>query len=156
MQYDKAHGREECRELWAVDARELTAYLEEELDWPGVRLCGRVRRSRRPLGAPEWQEQETHAWVSSLSPERVTAQEVAGLLRGHWAIENGVFWVRDVSYDEDRLHGRRIARGLSSLRNAAINLIRQAGYPYVPDGCRDIASRSDLGLYLLWHTGLIL
>ena len=121
-----------------------------------MRLCGRIRRSRRPLGAGAWAEQETHLWVSSLSPEEVTARQVAKLLRGHWGVENGVFRVRDVSYDEDRLHGRRVGRTLSTVRNAAITLIRRQGYRYVPDGWRDIASRPGFGVFLLWLTKLIL
>ena len=151
VQWGKGHGRQECRELWLVDGREMTAYLAEEFHWPGLRLCGRIRRSRRAIGATRWEEQETHTWVSSLSPEGVTAKEIARMLRGHWTVENSVFRVRDVSYDEDRLHGRKIARGLSSLRNVAINIIRQAGYPFIPDGWRDIASRPDHGLQLLRH-----
>ena len=82
------------------------------------------------------------------------AASIAQLLRGHWAIENGLFRVRDVTYDEDRLHGRQIAYGLSMLRNVVINVIRGAGYRYIPDGCRDIACKPDHGLHLL-HDGLI-
>jgi hypothetical protein len=134
----------------------MTTYLDEALDWPRMRLCGRIRRSRRSLGAPAWAEQETHLWVSSLSPEQVTAREVAKLLREHWGVENGVFRVRDVSYDEDRLHGRRVGRTLSTVRHAAITLIPRQGYPYVPDGWRDIASRPGFGLFLLWLTRSIL
>ncbi len=77
-------------------------------------------------------------------------------MRDHWTIENGIFQVRDVSYDEDHLHGRKIARGLSSFRNVAINIIRHAGYPFVPDGWRDIVSHPGLGLDLLRHIRLIL
>lgn len=156
MQWGKGHGRVECRELWLIDAREMTVYLDEEFDWPGLRLCGRVRRSRRPLEATEWEQQETHTWVSSLSPERVTAKDIAEVLRGHWTVENSIFRVRDVSYDEDRLHGRQIARALASVRNIAINIIRRQGYPHVPDGWRDMASRPGFGIYLLRYTGLIL
>ena len=133
----------------------MTPYLNEALDWPEMRLCGRIRRSRRPLGVQTW-EQETHLWVSSLSPEEVTAREVAMHMRGHWGVENGIFRVRDVSYDEDRLHARQVGRTLATVRNAAITLIRRQGYPYVPDGWRDLASRPGLGLLLLWLTRLIL
>jgi hypothetical protein len=34
------------------------------------------------------------------------------------------FFGYDVSYDEDRLHGRKIGPALSLLRNLAINLLR--------------------------------
>jgi len=93
-----------------------------------------TRRSRRAIGATRWEEQQTHTWISSLSPEGVTAKEIARPLCGHWTVENSIFRVSDVSYDEDRLHGRKIAPAVSSLTNAAINIIRQAGYPFIPDG----------------------
>jgi len=156
VQWDKGHGRVECRELWVVDGGEMTAYLGEELHWPGLHLCGRIRRSRRTIGARTWEEQQTHTWVTSLSRERATAEEIARALRGHWTVENGVFRVRDVSYDEDRLHGRKIASALSSLRNIAINIFRQSRYPFIPDGWRDVASQPDHGIQLLRAFGLIL
>ena len=156
MEGNKSNGREECREVWLVDGQEMTRYLAQEFDWPGLRLCGRIRRSRKRIRGAVWEQQETHTWLSSLPAERVTATDIADALRSHWTIENGIFWVRDVSYGEDRLHGRKIAQSLSSLRNAAINIIRHEGYTFVPDGWRDIASRSNLGLYLLCHMRLIL
>lgn len=132
-----------------VDSQELTEYLAREYGWPGVQLCGRIRRSRKHTGMDAWEGQETHTWVSSLSQGQGTARKIGQRLRGHWTIENGVFRVRDVSYDEDRLHGRTIAFSLSALRNVAINVIRQVGYPYIPDGWRDIACKPDHGLSLL-------
>jgi predicted transposase YbfD/YdcC len=149
VQWNKGHGRVECREVWVVASQGLQRYLEQELGWSGVQLSGRIRRSRKHTGKEDWEEQKTHTWVSSLSPAQGTARRMAQLLRSHWTIENGVFRVRDVSYDEDRLHGRQIASALSTLRNVAINIIRYAGYPYIPDGWRDIACMPDHGLYLL-------
>ncbi len=57
--------------------------------------------------------------------------------------------MRDVSYDEDRLHGRAIGGVLSTLRNVAINLIRRLAYRYIPDGWRALSARPDEGLSLL-------
>jgi hypothetical protein len=127
----------------------MNAYLAEEFAWRGVRLSGRIRRSRKPSHQLTWEGQETRLWVSSLPDQRRIAHRINQALRDYWTIENGVFRVRDVSYNEDRLHGRKIARSLSTLRNVAINLIRQEGYPYIPDGWRDIACKPDHGLYLL-------
>jgi hypothetical protein len=127
----------------------MSAYLEEEWQWRGVRLSGRIRRSRwasRPEGGAS---QETWTWVSSLPPAVGTAERIAQELRGHWAVENGIFRVRDVAYDEDRLHGRKIGHSLAILRNVAITLIRREGYPYIPDGWRDIALHKDHGFHLL-------
>jgi hypothetical protein len=72
-------------------------------------------------------------------------------LRRHWVIENGIFHVRDVTYAEDRLHGRQIGFTLSALRNSAINLIRRAGFQYVIDARRHLPSRSDIGLSWLFQ-----
>ncbi len=57
----------------------------------------------------------------------MTAEEAFTRLRQHWMIENGVFQVRDVTHEEDRLHGRKIGLALSSLRHAAITLLRRLG-----------------------------
>lgn len=127
----------------------MTAYLQDEWQWRGVQLSGRIRRSRTACDQSAWESQETWTWVSSLSPTGETPERLAQDLRGHWAVENGVFRVRDVSYDEDRLHGRKIGHSLSILRNMAITLIRREGYPYIPDGWRDIAVHHDHGLHLL-------
>lgn len=146
----------ECREVWLVESREMGPYLEQELDWPGVRLCGHLRRSRRPLGQRDWESQETYTWVSSLPRERVTPRLINTLLRRYWAVENGLFRVRDVSFDEDRLHGRCIGPCLSSVRNVAISTIRRQAYRYIPEGWRDIASQEDRGVHLLRRQRLIL
>ncbi|MCD6289023.1 MAG: hypothetical protein J7M34_00865, partial [Anaerolineae bacterium] len=59
-------------------------------------------------------------------------------------------YVRDVTMDEDRLHGRRIAAGLSGVRNVALNLLRHlVQAPYIPDARRTVAAMPDYGLHLL-------
>ena len=54
-----------------------------------------------------------------------------------------------LTHVSDPRNGREIGLCLSTLRNIAISLIRRQGYPYIPDGWRDIASQSDRGLPLL-------
>jgi len=72
------------------------------------------------------------------------------LLRGQWSIENGVFYVRDVTMDEDRLHGRKIAAGLSGIRNTALTLLRRlVPASYIPEARRKVAAMPDYGLHLL-------
>lgn len=150
IEFSKGHGRIECREVWTVASAELGQYLAQEFGWPGLQLSGLIRRSRRKSCQSKWHSQETTLWVSSRSCEHLSAPQVLTYLRRHWTIENGIFRVRDVSYDEDRLHGRKIAPALSLFRNVAINLLRQEGYAYIPDGWRDLASKPDRGLHLLF------
>jgi hypothetical protein len=54
--------------------------------------------------------------------------------------------VLDVSCDKDRLCARKTGIALSKVHQAAINLIRRLGYPYVPNGWRGISARTDDGL----------
>ena len=152
VQSNKGHGRRERREIWMVSCGELRPYLEQRFGWPTAQWCGWVRRFRKPLAAEEWHIAE-HIWIAGAPfPLDWDAAQPAALLRGHWGIENGIFRVRDVTYDEDRLHGRAIGEGLSGIRNAAINLIRSMGYRYIPDGQRTIAAMPRSGLHLLTQT----
>jgi predicted transposase YbfD/YdcC len=147
--WSKGHGRLECREVWVVDSARMEAYLKTVHHWPGARLSGYVRRRRRRSWQKEWESDETHIWVSSLPYSSEAADHIAEHLRGHWLIENSVFYVRDASYREDQNHGRKIAPALSVLRNLAINIIRRQGHQYIRDGWREIAALRDDGLCLL-------
>jgi len=151
VQVDKGHGRLERRELWLVPAQELGDYLDQEFDWPAVRFCGLIRRYRRRLHEKNWTSVTTTLWIAGGHLPELSPRQAQAHLRQHWTIENAVFYVRDVSYDEDRLHGRQIGFSLSALRNGAINIIRQAGFRFIPDARRFLPARPDLGLPLLFE-----
>ncbi len=75
------------------------------------------------------------------------------LSRGHWAIENRLHWVRDVTFDEDRCRIRKGAGAqvMASLRNLAISLLRMAGARYIAPALR---ACSRLGQNVLRLIGL--
>lgn len=149
VRVEKGHGRLEQRSLWMQPCGELSAYLQERFAWPGAQWCGWIERKRKRL-ADSQEEISQQVWIAGAAfPLQLTAEQVLLKLRRHWAIENGVFRVRDVTYDEDRLHGRKIGLGLSSLRNAALTLLRRYRYPYIPDAQRAVAARPDLAFALL-------
>jgi hypothetical protein len=114
-----------------------------------VQQVGWVRRRWRPLSEPTWRGDETRLWITNLPSSRASPATLAELLRGHWTIENPVHWVRDVSWHEDRGHGRAVGVGLATLRNAAINALRRRGFAFLPDGRRWVAAQTDYGLPLL-------
>lgn len=149
VQVDKAHGREERREIWVVADQELGAYLAQEYGWLGVCGSGRVRRWRRRIDQSQWQHVEEVYWIAGGHLPAWEASQVLTWLRGHWEVENRVFWVRDVTYGEDRSHARMVALALSGLRAVAVNLIRHLGFRLIPDGWRVLAARPDRGLSLL-------
>lgn len=152
---NKGNGRLERRELWAVPTGELGPYLEQEYGWPAMAWCGRIRRRRRPSNRSAEATVEEHTWVFGSRTVEASPEQIERWLRGHWTIENGIFRVLDVSYDEDRLHARKTGIALSKIRQAAINLIRGLGYRYVPDGWRGISARTDYGLTLVTHSPLL-
>jgi hypothetical protein len=146
---EKAHGRVERRELWAVPSEELGRYLAHAHRWPGVRQTGLIRRSRRRAAAARWEKVETRPWLTSLPPDRASPAAIAAGLRGHWAIENRVHHIRDVTYGEDRRHARKTGHLLAAVRNAALNLTRRLRVRFVPDAHRRLSARHDLGIPLL-------
>lgn len=147
---EKKHGRLEVRKVWLVECdEEMQAYLHDQFGWSGVQACGWIVRYRRHLATGK-ETQTCSLWVAGAAfLWRLTAQQAAALLREHRSIENRIFYVRDVTMDEDRLHGRKIGYALSNLRNLALNLLRSLGAPYLPEARRRFAARPDLGLPFL-------
>jgi len=118
------HGdRIETRRLWA--SSDLVGYS----DWPGLQQVLRQDRTVVNKTTGKVQHQTRYA-VTSLSPERADASSLLTCWRGHWQIENGLHWVRDVTFDEDRSQVRsgNAPQIMAAIRNAAIGLMRWAGY----------------------------
>jgi predicted transposase YbfD/YdcC len=63
--------------------------------------------------------------ITSLTRDEADAKALLALVRGHWAIENGLHWVRDETLGEDRCRVRTgsAPQVLAALRNAAVNLL---------------------------------
>jgi predicted transposase YbfD/YdcC len=124
---DKGHGRLEVRTLVA------TAQLDEQyLDFPGVRQCFKLTRSRtlrdRITGELKTTT-ETVLGITSLGREKVDAEQLLSIVRSHWGIENKVFYVRDQTMGEDACRVRKDSAPaiLSTLRNGVLNLLQQMG-----------------------------
>jgi predicted transposase YbfD/YdcC len=68
--------------------------------------------------------------ITSLDHREADQRLLAGWLQGHWAIENSVHHVRDITQRED---ASRIRLGtgpqlMAALRNTATNIARLAGH----------------------------
>jgi predicted transposase YbfD/YdcC len=81
---------------------------------------------------------ETVYGVTSLAPEKADPARLLELARGHWAIENRLHYVRDVTFDEDRCRIRKGcgAQIMASIRNMAISLLRMAGARFIAPALR--------------------
>ena len=141
VQWDQHGDRSEVRRLWASTA--LTGYL----DWPGLQQVVMVERTCDRNGR---QTREVRYAVTSLGPA-TGPDEVLRRVRQHWAIENRVHWVRDVTLGEDASHIRVGAapQVMAALRNAVLGVLRQAGWTNIAAGLRHDAWQRDAALALL-------
>ena len=136
---EKGHGRLEKRTLESSPA--LREYMQEYLDWPAGEQVMRRTCRRVVLKSGEVSE-EVHYGVTSLRWEEADAEELEGLWREHWTIENRVHYVRDVTMGEDANQMRvgNAPQVLAALRNAILNLIRKKGWINVADAIRHYAA----------------
>jgi predicted transposase YbfD/YdcC len=76
--------------------------------------------------------------LTSPPATRADPQQIATALRGHWGIDNGLHYVRDVTFNEDASRIRTGAgpRIMASLRNLAIAVIRRAGHTNIAQRLR--------------------
>ena len=115
------HGdRRETRQLRATES--LNGYLKEGLDWPGVEQVCEVRRQVEHKGRSTT---ETRYAITSLGRE-TGPTALLRYIRGHWEIENGLHYVRDVTLGEDASQVRKEAapQVMAALRNVVLGLLR--------------------------------
>jgi predicted transposase YbfD/YdcC len=93
--------------------------------FPHARQAIQITHKTRRLKSNKWTTEVVYA-VTSLTTEQATATELATWIRGHWAIENRLHRVRDVTYDEDRSQVRTHTgpRAMASLHNLALSILR--------------------------------
>ena len=67
--------------------------------------------------------------ITSLGFAQASPARLADLIRGHWAIENGLHYVRDVTFAEDASQVRTGSGPsvMARLRNLAIGVLSRAG-----------------------------
>jgi Transposase DDE domain len=123
---DRGHGRVEIRTLKAVSVHHF--------GFPHAAQVIQVTRKRKVGGlgggapARRWQTVTAYA-ITSLSAAQASPARLADWIRGHWGIENGLHWVRDVTFAED---GSQLRTGtapqiMACLRNLVIGVLSRAG-----------------------------
>jgi len=117
---DRGHGRIEIRTLKAVSVRHF--------GFPHAAQVLQVTRKVCDLATRKWHTVVVYA-ITSLSFQQARPARLADLIRRHWSIENGLHWVRDVTFGEDasQLRTGTAPQVMSSLRNLAIGVLSRAG-----------------------------
>lgn len=114
---EKNHGRIETRRCTVFDQLEC---LDKPQQWKGLRSFA-VLESERTIGNKTTQERRLY--ISSLPPD---AERISQAIRSHWAVENRLHWVMDVSFNDDQMRARTkaAAHNLAVLKHITLNLIR--------------------------------
>jgi predicted transposase YbfD/YdcC len=120
---DKGHGRIEERRMAVL--RE-TDWLDGDRRFPGeLRLPGAacLIRAETRVETRGAIRTETRYFISSRA---LAATDAAAAVREHWAIENRLHWVLDVTFadDQSRLRKGHGARNMATVRHFALNLVR--------------------------------
>jgi predicted transposase YbfD/YdcC len=141
----RGHGRAERRTL------KVTA-VAAGLGFPHAAQAIRIIRRHRPLTSRRWSTETVYP-VTSLTATQANGAELAEAIRGHWAIEDRLHWVRDVTYAED--HSQvRTANGplvMASLRNHAITILRLTGTTNIAAALRHHARRPNRPLQAIMN-----
>jgi predicted transposase YbfD/YdcC len=117
---ERGHGRTERRTL------KVTA-VARGLAFPHAAQAIQIVR-RRQVKGKKWSTETCYA-VTSLAITQANPAQLAAIIRGHWAIEDRLHWVRDMDFDEDRSQVRTASgpQVMASLRNLVITILRLAG-----------------------------
>jgi len=116
---EKSHGRYETRECWSSTDID---WLYNKVNWAGITGIGMIRSKRQQVGS-EVVETSTKYFIFS---KDMSAMELLSANRAHWAIENSLHWVLDISFreDESRMRAGNCATNMTVFRHLALNLIK--------------------------------
>ena len=140
---ETANGREIERIIKCVS-------LADEIKFPHAAQAAQITRKSRLLGTRKWSTETVHI-VTSLTPALGKPELIGSLIRGHWGIENGLHWRRDVTWREDGSQVRRgnAPRVMASLRNIAITILRLEGEKNLAKATRGARNYPDRALKLV-------
>ena len=116
---EKGHGRIETRRCWVTEDID---WLEQKEDWSGLKSIVMVESQREVIDGKT--SIERRYFISSLSKD---AKESLRAVRGHWAIENSLHWVLDISFREGdcRIRAENSAENMAIVRHISLNLLKQ-------------------------------
>ena len=147
---DRHTGVETAHGFTTTRALRSSTLLTPETDWPGLAQVYEYHIKRHHTQTGEITHQKQYG-ITSLTPEKASAEDLLKLRREHWTIENKLHWVRDVIFDEDASQARTgsIPHVMAALRNTAISVLRFAERTKISQTLRELADRPKLAVNLI-------
>jgi len=139
---EKAHGRLDLRSI------RVSSELKGYSDWPGLEQVFEIRRRWHSKGV--WKEAVRYG-VTSLPATIAIPERLLKLKRGHWTIENGLHYVKDVTMGEDKstVHRDNGPKIMAALRNMVVSLLRHAGFSTIAARMRYNSTHPEAALMVL-------
>jgi predicted transposase YbfD/YdcC len=121
----KDHGRFELR---AHTLSHVVDWIGSDRSYPGALRFPKlttIAMVESRIERADKIETERRSYISSRA---LSAEDFAGAVRSHWAIENNLHWTLDMTFQEDqsRLRAGHGAKNMAVVRHFALNLVRQA------------------------------
>lgn len=115
---DGDHGRIEIRKCWTTSDID---WLQGKENWKNLETICMVERERQ---LHDKTENEISYYMGSI---KNNAENFANAIRNHWAIENSLHWVLDVTFreDESRVRKGNAPENFAVLRHIALNMIKK-------------------------------
>jgi predicted transposase YbfD/YdcC len=139
---EKGHGRVDLRSI------RVSSELKGYSDWPGLEQVFEIRRRFQSKGI--WKEAVRYG-VTSLPALIAIPERLLQLKRGHWQIENGLHYVKDVTMGEDKsaVHADNGPKIMAALRNTVVSLLRHAGFSTIAARMRYNSTHPEAALAVL-------
>ncbi|MBT2459155.1 transposase [Streptomyces sp. ISL-86] len=79
--------------------------------------------------------------ITDLTSRQASPQRLGQLVRSQWTIENRLHFVRDTTFGEDasKIRTGHGPENMATLRNLAINTLRQHGHRNIAAGLRHVS-----------------
>jgi hypothetical protein len=106
---------------------------------------GQVGQIRSVVDRDGKRTEETRYFITSAPRVLAGADVLLRVARGHWTIENGSHYVRDVSLGEDASRIRKASgpEAMAVMRNLAVGVLRTTGVTNIAAALRRNAARLD-------------
>jgi predicted transposase YbfD/YdcC len=120
-QVSKTSGRVEIRRCWAITDPIAMEHIRHYEGWTDLQSIIRIERETHLSNK---MTRDIAYYISSLAND---ARRILLATRHHWAIENSLHWVLDVTFHEDdsRIRQGDSPQNMALLRHIALNILKQ-------------------------------
>ncbi|MCX5061398.1 ISAs1 family transposase [Streptomyces sp. NBC_00452] len=133
-QRGSGHGRRETRVTRTLTVTDLG------LDFPYAVQASKITRYRTDLRTGLRTRQTVYA-LTDMTHQQASPQRTGELARSQWTIENRLHFVRDPAFAEDasKIRTGHGPANMATLRNLAINTLRDHGHTSIAAGLRHVS-----------------